>query len=202
MTESIELLMNVEDLAIVGPPENITVAWDIGNTGRRGSTWFTGDGEPSTATLPADIDLIEYDMYMDSSSGWVYQYVLMPSNILDWIKTYRLPTINVGSTPGRYLGVNNQTGTTYTPVLSDEGKLVTLTNAAAITVTLPQDSDLAFPIGARTDYTVLGAGMVTFVAGTGATVKVADTAVSRKTNSSMTTVKIAANTWLVVGDLA
>ena len=43
--------------------------------------------------------------------------------------------------------------------------------------------------------------MATYVAGTGATVKVADTAVSRKTNSSMTTVKIAANTWLVVGDL-
>ena len=103
---------------------------------------------------------------------------------------------------GRYLGVNDQTGTTYTPVLSDEGKLVTLTNAAAITVTLPQDSDLDFPIGARTDYVVLGEGMVTFVAGTGATVKVADTAVSRKTNSSMTAVKIAANTWLVVGDLA
>ena len=102
---------------------------------------------------------------------------------------------------GRYFGVNDQTGTTYTPVLSDEGKLVTLTNAAAITVTLPQDSDLAFPIGARTDYVVLGEGMVTFVAGTGATIKVADTAVSRKTNSSMTAVKIAADTWLVVGDL-
>lgn len=103
---------------------------------------------------------------------------------------------------GRYAGVNAQTGTTYTPVLSDEGKLVTLTNAAAITVTLPQDLDLDFPIGARTDYAVLGAGMATYVAGTGATVNVADTAVSRKTNSSMTTVKIAANTWLVVGDLA
>ena len=102
---------------------------------------------------------------------------------------------------GRYFGVNDQTGTTYTPVLSDEGKLVTLTNAAAITVTLPQDSDLDFPVGARTDYVVLGEGMVTFVAGTGATIKVADTAVSRKTNSSMTAVKIAANTWLVVGDL-
>lgn len=103
---------------------------------------------------------------------------------------------------GRYVGVNAQTGTTYTPVASDEGKLVTLSNAAAITVTLPQDSDLAMPVGARIDMVPVAAGMVTFVAGTGATVNGTPSLVTRAQWSAATVVKRAANTWLVVGDLA
>ena len=105
---------------------------------------------------------------------------------------------------GRYVGVNAQTGTTYTPILTDEGKLVTLTNAAAITVTLPQDSALAFPVGGRIDFLVGGAGMVTFVAGTGASMSPPPTpsGVTRATGSAATAIKVAANTWAVVGDLA
>lgn len=98
--------------------------------------------------------------------------------------------------------INNQTGTTYTPTLDDLGALVTCTNVAAITVYLPQDADLAVPIGGFIEWVPLGAGMITFVAGTGATVLTADTAVTRKTNSVALAEKIAANTWLVVGDLA
>ena len=103
---------------------------------------------------------------------------------------------------GRYVGVNAQTGTTYTPVLTDEGKLVTLTNAAAITVTLPQDSALAFPVGGRIDFAGMGAGLATFVAGTGATVNGTPSLVQRAQYGAFTAIKVAANTWLVVGDLA
>lgn len=98
--------------------------------------------------------------------------------------------------------INAQTGTTYTPVLGDENKLVTLTNAGAITLTLPSDASVAIPVGGRVDFAVLGAGMATFVAGSGATIAVADSAVTRKTNSAASAIKVAANTWLVVGDLA
>lgn len=98
--------------------------------------------------------------------------------------------------------VNPQTGTTYTPVSTDVGSLIAITSAAAITVYLPQDSDADIPIGASIEWVPLGTGMMTFVAGTGATVLTADTAVTRKTNSVALSEKIAANTWLVVGDLA
>lgn len=98
--------------------------------------------------------------------------------------------------------INNQTGTTYTPVASDVGKLVTLTNAAAITVTLPADADLDVPIGSRIDYGVFGEGMATFVAGTGATVEAAPSAISRAQYSAISALKRAANTWWVLGDLA
>ena len=63
--------------------------------------------------------------------------------------------------------INAQTGTTYTLVASDAGKLVTLTNAAAITLTVPAD---VFTAGQRVDIGQRGAGAVTTVAGSGMTV--------------------------------
>ena len=103
---------------------------------------------------------------------------------------------------GLYIGINAQTGTTYTPVLADYGKLVTLTNASAITVTLPSNATTAFPIGASIDFVALGAGLATFVAGSGATVVATPSLVLRATNSAATATKIGTNAWLVVGDLA
>ncbi len=102
----------------------------------------------------------------------------------------------------RYSTINAQTGTTYTPVLADESALVTLNNAGAITVTLPQDSSLAIPIGASIDFTVIGAGMATFTAGSGATVNATPSAITRAQYSTVSAIKRAANTWLLVGDLA
>lgn len=98
--------------------------------------------------------------------------------------------------------VNAQTGTTYTIVLSDEGKLVTLSNASAITLTLPQDSDVAIPVGGRVDFAQIGAGQVTFAAGTGATVNKTPGAKCRAQYSAVSAIKYAANTWILVGDLS
>ena len=52
-------------------------------------------------------------------------------------------------------GLNNQTGTSYTLVLTDGGKNVTLSNASAVSVTIPT------PVGNATDAFV---GMVTLTA--------------------------------------
>lgn len=98
--------------------------------------------------------------------------------------------------------INAQTGTTYAPVVGDSGKLVTLSNAAAITVTLPSDATSAFPVGSRVDFVVIGAGMATFVAGGGATANGTPSLVTRAQWSAATAIKRAANTWVVVGDLA
>lgn len=105
------------------------------------------------------------------------------------------------STRGRYVDINAQTGTSYTPVATDQGKLVTLTNAAAISVTLPQDSTAAFPVGSWVDFVVLGAGAATYTAGTGATVN-PTTSTSRAQYTVQSAIKIAVNTWIVTGDVA
>ena len=57
--------------------------------------------------------------------------------------------------------INVQTGTTYTLLLSDQSKLVILTNAAAITLTIPTNASVAFPVWTQIDLSQDGAGAVT-----------------------------------------
>jgi hypothetical protein len=97
--------------------------------------------------------------------------------------------------------INAQTGTTYTLVLTDDSKLVTLSNAAAITLTVPTNASVAFPIGCQIDLGQLGAGAVT-VGGAGVTIN------SKNSNLTIngqyvgvSLVKIATDTWLLLGDL-
>jgi len=59
--------------------------------------------------------------------------------------------------------VNVQTGTTYTLVADDFAKLITFNNAAAITVTLPQQSTLTTTTGFFCKVRNLGVGVITFV---------------------------------------
>ena len=101
------------------------------------------------------------------------------------------------------VAINAQTGTTYTAVLADDGKLVTCDNAAAIALTIPPNSSVAFGIGTQINIMQLGAGQVTITAGAGVTLRSAGTKV--KTNgqySVATCVKIATDTWVLVGNLA
>ena len=57
--------------------------------------------------------------------------------------------------------INNQTWTTYTLALTDHNKLVRLTNAAAITLTIPTNASVAIPIWAQIDGAQQWAGAVT-----------------------------------------
>lgn len=57
--------------------------------------------------------------------------------------------------------INAQTGTTYTMLSSDAGKLVTFTNASAIAVTLPVATSAGFTAGYSFDVQVPGAGTAT-----------------------------------------
>jgi hypothetical protein len=98
--------------------------------------------------------------------------------------------------------LNAQTGTTYTPVVGDENLMVTLSNAAAITVTLPQNSTAAFPVGAEVDFLWLGVGQPTFAAGSGATVNATPGLKLRARYSAATAKKVATNDWVCVGDLS
>lgn len=66
---------------------------------------------------------------------------------------------------------NAQTGTTYTLVLTDAAKLVTLTNAASITLTVPLNSSVAFPTGTQILLYQGGAGQVTVAGAVGVTLR-------------------------------
>ena len=101
------------------------------------------------------------------------------------------------------LTLNAQTGTSYTLIASDATKLVTLTNAAAITLTLPPS---VFSTGQQINLAQLGAGQVTFAAGAGVTiVSTGATAAAPKISKqygAATAICTASNTFLVVGSLS
>ena len=65
---------------------------------------------------------------------------------------------------------NAQTGTTYTLALTDVAKVVSLTNAASITLTIPTNATVAFPTGTQILLYQGGAGQVT-VGGAGVTIR-------------------------------
>jgi len=116
-------------------------------------------------------------------------------------KTLTSPTI---TTPTQRLTLNAQTGTTYSLVIGDATyKLVTLSNAAAITVTVPPS---LFAIGDTINLQQIGAGQVTFAAGSGVTItSTGATSAAPKLRaqfSAATVVCTAANTFTIVGDLS
>jgi hypothetical protein len=106
------------------------------------------------------------------------------------------------------LALNAQTGTTYTFVLADaDNKLVTASNASAQTYSIPTNANVAYPVGAQINIIAIGAGQVTINAVTSGTTTVLSngtTAAAPKLRvqySSATCIKVATDTWYVIGDL-
>ena len=105
--------------------------------------------------------------------------------------------------------LNAQTGTSYTLVAGDVGKLVTFSSAgtgspATVTVTVP--TGIA-SIGQRIDLAQLGTGQVTVTGGSGVTVNATPTQKLRTQYSAATLICTATTatptaTYLLVGDLA
>jgi hypothetical protein len=108
--------------------------------------------------------------------------------------------VDVGTTTSTPLKAD--TTTAYAPITSDEGWMVTLSNAGGITVTLPSDATQPFAVSAEVSFLWLGVGQPTFVAGAGATVNGTPGLKMRAQYSGATAKKVAANTWVVIGDLS
>ena len=110
-------------------------------------------------------------------------------------KTLTAPKIN--------LAFNAQTGTTYTLVAADSGKLVTSSNAAAIVITIPPS---VFAAGEQINVQSIGVGLTSFVAGAGVTITstgaTSAAPILRVRYSACTIICTAANVFTVIGDLS
>ena len=115
------------------------------------------------------------------------------------------PTGPTGATgaAGAVLAINAQTGTTYTLVAGDLNDLVTLSNAASITLTVPPS---VFSANDTINIAQVGAGQVTLAQGAGVTINstgATSTAPKLRVQySSASIICTASNTFLVVGDIA
>jgi hypothetical protein len=98
------------------------------------------------------------------------------------------------------VAINAQTGTTYTAASTDVGKLITLSNAAAITLTIPPS---VFAVGDQINIMQgnSGSGVVTI---SGPSVTLQSNGTKLKTNGQYavaTILCIASNTFVVLGNL-
>jgi hypothetical protein len=108
--------------------------------------------------------------------------------------------------PQLNFSVNTQTGTSYTTVASDNGKLVTQANGSAITTTIAPNASVDYPVGAQITFAQYGAGQVTIQGGSGVTIvstgATAATPKLRVQYSTATAIQTSNDNWLVVGDIS
>jgi hypothetical protein len=96
-----------------------------------------------------------------------------------------------------------EAGTAKTLALTDNGGYVRTTSGSAVTITVPLNSSVAFPTGAEIVVFQDGAGLVTFAATGGVTIKSKDSNLSLGGQYSAATLKkVATDTWDLIGDLA
>lgn len=90
----------------------------------------------------------------------------------------------------------------YTLVLTDAGKIVEVSKATAVTLTVPTNATVAFPVGTRVEVLQTGAGQITVAAAGGVTV---NAKLGLKVSAQwgrVTLIKRATDTWALVGDTA
>ena len=146
-----------------------------------------------------------------TGTNWELKAVAIPANSIsttelasDAVTQAKIADRAVGSAELKEITLNAQT-TSYTPVLTDAQKIVTMSSSSALNFTIPTDASIAFQIGDQINILQLGTGQVTISAVTPATTSVVAQGSKLKTNgqySMATAVKIAANSWVVVGNLA
>jgi hypothetical protein len=106
------------------------------------------------------------------------------------------------------LGINAQTGTTYTVLAADAANLITANNSSAQTYSIPTNATTAFAIGTQINIIQIGTGQVTVQAVTSGTTTILSTggtAATPKTRarySAMTLIKAGTDLWYAVGDIS
>lgn len=99
-------------------------------------------------------------------------------------------------------GINTQTGTSYTLLLADAGRVVEMNNGSANTLTVPNNSTAAFPVASVIEVVQYGAGATTIAAAGGVTIRSAGGVLGlRAQYSGATLYKRATNEWVLVGDI-
>ena len=100
------------------------------------------------------------------------------------------------------LQINAQTGTTYTFVIGDAGKLVTSSNGSAQTFTVPPNSSVAYDVGTQFMVQNIGSANCTLAQGSGVTIQSKDS--NKEIDgqyAAATLIKTATDVWSLIGAL-
>ena len=166
-----------------------------GNEIRFRGTGHTNYVAIAPSTLEPGSNVTFYPPIADGTSGQVIQ-----TNGSGRLSFVTRATEDYVDTAANTLTENTQTGTTYTTVLTDAGKMITCNNASAITVTIPPNSSVAYEAGTVLSFIQKGAGQVTLSAGAGVTLNNANGLKTASQYSVISCWKEDTDTWIVYGD--
>lgn len=92
--------------------------------------------------------------------------------------------------------------TSYTLVLTDAGKHIETTSNFSVTLIIPPNSSVAFPVGTVIEITQVGSGVVTITADSGVTLQVRSSTVKTAGQWAVASLrKRATDEWVLTGDL-
>lgn len=120
----------------------------------------------------------------------------------DLVSGYPTVSLNLANHIDNNLAYNattfNAKTANYTCILSDatQGKVITMTNAAARTITIPPESSVAWPTGSVLRFLNLGAGLLTIAAGSGVTIN--GTPLTLEQNKAGMAQKTGTDTWTFI----
>jgi hypothetical protein len=101
-----------------------------------------------------------------------------------------------------YYGFNTSTGSSYTLVLTDAGKVLPVSNSSANTVTVPLNSSVAFPTGTAVTLVQTGAGQTSITGASGVAVNSEGSRLKLKGQyAAATLLKTDTDTWVAFGNL-
>ena len=135
-----------------------------------------------------------------------------PSDVIDFSSptydTLRLGAVEFSDGTQTKEGVPSQTTISsktadYTlNSLSERDSMIEVNSSSSVTVTVPPNSSVAYPVGTSIDLLRVGSGAVTIAAGSGVTLNYTPGNKLRAQWSSATLFKRATDTWVLVGDLS
>lgn len=92
MPNIFDVVVNTDDIVVIGPPAVIELSVDIGEEGPRGSSIWVGAGDPNVYSFGGS-DIQINDLYINvaisSQYGWLYVYTDSPSGNV-WEEVLRL----------------------------------------------------------------------------------------------------------------
>jgi hypothetical protein len=177
------------------------ITWTLPATDGSSGQLFSTNGSGTISWATAGVNLV--DNTSDAATHFVTLTTATTDGSITGIRRSSSKLTFQPSTELRVAGlatsyaVENVQTSSYTCVLDDAGKVVTMNNTSTATVTIPPNSSVAYPIGTVISIARINSGAVTLQAGSGVTITgIASGAFS--SNEQILCRKRSTDTWFAV----